>query len=104
MFYTRSLIRLAVWSKRHQIHRRLPRNPDVAIPVLLNLPSNSGGTGANYFAANDRRSNVAMFFPKQAWLGHLVGLDVEPGAAQHLLILGHDRLGKVRPNFPVAYG
>jgi len=51
-------------------------NTEFAVPILLNLPENAVGpgaqgafgVGANYFTANNRRTNTAMLFPKQAWL------------------------------------
>ena len=47
---------------------------ELEAPVLLNLPDNAVGPGAqgqlgqgaSYFVSNDRRQNVAMLFPKQA--------------------------------------
>lgn len=51
-------------------------NLEFAVPILLNLPENATGPGAqgglglgaNYFGANQRRQNTAMIFPKQAWV------------------------------------
>lgn len=51
-------------------------NAEFALPVLFNLPNNAVapgaqgamGAGANYFTANNRNTNTAMFFPKQAWM------------------------------------
>ncbi len=49
---------------------------EFALPFLLGLPNTAQGPGAqgalglgsNYFTANGRRQNSAMFFPKQAFL------------------------------------
>ena len=49
---------------------------EFAVPILLGLPQNAQGPGAqgalglgsNYFTANSRQQNSAMFFPKQAFL------------------------------------
>ena len=49
---------------------------EFALPFLLGLPQNAQGPGAqgalglgsNYFTANGRNQNTAMFFPKQAFL------------------------------------
>lgn len=59
-----------------QAKEKFSWSTEFAVPVLLNLPDNAVapgaqgamGAGANYFTANNRNSNVAMFFPKQAWL------------------------------------
>lgn len=49
---------------------------ELAAPILLGLPDDAQiagaqgqlGLGASYYAANDRNRNVAMIFPKQAYL------------------------------------
>lgn len=49
---------------------------ELEAPILLGLPDNAIaagaqgqlGMGASYFAANDRRQNVGMIFPKQAFV------------------------------------
>ena len=51
-------------------------NAEFAVPILLGMPSDSSvpgaqgalGAGANYFAANGRRGNRAMIFPKQLYV------------------------------------
>lgn len=55
---------------------RMDWSVDFAAPILLGLPKDAVapapqgalGFGGNYFPANDKRQNVAGFFPKQAFL------------------------------------
>jgi hypothetical protein len=59
-----------------QTRERFSWNTEIAVPILFNLPNNAVapgaqgamGLGANYFTANDRSTNTAMIFPKQAWM------------------------------------
>jgi len=59
-----------------QVRRKFDWNLELEIPVLLNLPTNAVaagvqgqlGQGASYYVANDKQSNVAMLFPKQAFV------------------------------------
>jgi Alginate export len=64
---------------------------ELEAPVLLNLPSNSVapgaqgqlGQGASYYVANNRNSNAAMIFPKQAFIRWKL-----PGTGSHFLQTG----------------
>ena len=68
--FTGSLVRVAASESR----KRIDWNVEAAVPFLLGLPTGAVGTGpagalglgANYYAANDNRSNVGHFFLRQA--------------------------------------
>ncbi|MBI2686873.1 MAG: alginate export family protein [Acidobacteria bacterium] len=70
--YSGSLLRLNL----SQAKEKFSWTTEFAIPVLLHLPDNAVapgaqgamGMGANYFTANNRNTNAAMFFPKQAYV------------------------------------
>lgn len=70
--FSGSLLRLSL----SQTKESFSWNTEFAVPVLLNLPGNAVapgaqgamGVGANYFTANNRNTNSAMLFPKQAWM------------------------------------
>lgn len=48
-----------------QAHESWDWTAEFAAPVLLGMPANALGLGANYRAANDGAANAAMIFPKQ---------------------------------------
>jgi hypothetical protein len=57
-----------------QSRPRLDWLVEVAAPILLGLPSPAeSGLGANYSAANDRATNAAMVFAKQAFVRYKDG-------------------------------
>ncbi|HEU0123742.1 MAG TPA: alginate export family protein [Bryobacteraceae bacterium] len=70
--FSGSLLRLSL----SQARERFSWNTEFAVPVLFHLPNNAiapgaqsaMGVGANYYTANNRSTNSAMFFPKQAWM------------------------------------
>lgn len=66
------LLRLAISQKKQDYDWTI----ELAVPILYNLPGNAVapgaagqlGLGPTYFVSNQRRENVAMIFPKQAFL------------------------------------
>lgn len=70
--FSGSLLRLSL----SQTKENFSWNAEFAVPVLLHLPNSAVapgvqgamGAGANYYTANNRTTNSAMLFPRQAWM------------------------------------
>jgi hypothetical protein len=78
--YSGSLLRLGFSQSRES----WDWNAEFAAPILLGLPANAAGLGANYRNANHGATNVAMLFPKQLY----VRFTRLGGSRAHMLKIG----------------